>query len=616
MPARLNLFSEPYSPSGNVAADGVKKLLGAPRLDLLQTLVREAVQNSCDAAKNGKGPRVLFRLRKLTSEQQQIMRGQVITGLPDHPETSDCVDKFLCADEPWVLEICDFETTGLAGPTRADVPREDGEETDFVDFIRNVGSKRNTELGGGTYGYGKSALYLASRCGLIVVDSETTCSAGPVRRLIAAQLGEAHDAITNGRPRRFTGRHWWGSLDPSGNFVDPLEGEEAAELVRVLGMPDRRSGETGTSIMILDPQFVDGNVENVIGALQEALLWYFWPRMMEDVPASRKLDARIELNGVEMPLPRPEETAPLDLFCEAVRGIRSNDDGVENIHSSRPAALLGHLNIVRGFQGERIPLRLDGESLFPRTSCHIAVMRPVELVVRYFEGDPLPQQGFEWAGVFVTSHDPEIEKAFADSEPPAHDDWQPEMLPEKSWSRRYVRVALRRIADAAKSVAGGQQSGVSGQREAPSLAHISDLFGRVLGSTNGQGAGQRGQGSGGGGSGGRRPFSVSRPTFEKLVEANGRVVAQFRAEVRNEGAGALTLHIEPSLVVDGGSSPSDVTGYDAPAVLDIRRTDGASLGSGNVVEIAEHSGPIVVLVSMPDDGAVMVKASIEQPVPA
>src|SRR3546814_3656830 len=65
----------------------------------------------------------------------------------------------------------------------------------------------------------------------------------------------------------------------------------------ILGMPERARGDTGTSIMILDPQFVDDNVRDVVGAIQEALLWNFWPRMMAEVPTARRLDVTVELEG-------------------------------------------------------------------------------------------------------------------------------------------------------------------------------------------------------------------------------------------------------------------------------------------------------------------------------
>lgn len=269
---RLRLHSEPYSPSGNMAASGVAKLLGAPRLDLLQTVVREAVQNCCDAAKLGIGPRVAFRLRRLSLGQRNALATYVLAELPDHAVTAEPIRSYLDGETCWVLEICDFATTGLEGPTRADLPHSDTERKDFVNFMRDIGTPRDTVLGGGTYGFGKSALYLASRCRLILVDTETTCGGEPVRRLIGAKLGEPHHATVNGRERRFTGRHWWGVTENREGFADPLEGEDAVHLAAELGFPDRDRERTGTSIMIVDPQFVDDNIDDVIGAIQESLL--------------------------------------------------------------------------------------------------------------------------------------------------------------------------------------------------------------------------------------------------------------------------------------------------------------------------------------------------------
>ena len=62
----LQLHSERYSVNGNLSAEGFRKLLGTPTLDLLQTVVRESVQNSCDAADEYHVPKVVFRLRTLS----------------------------------------------------------------------------------------------------------------------------------------------------------------------------------------------------------------------------------------------------------------------------------------------------------------------------------------------------------------------------------------------------------------------------------------------------------------------------------------------------------------------------------------------------------------------
>lgn len=534
----------------------------------------------------------------------------VLAELPRHEETAAPVRTFLNSSEPWVLEICDFATTGLEGPTRADLSVAEGERTDFINFMRDIGTARDTVLGGGTYGFGKSALYLASNCSLILVDTETRCGGQPIRRVIGAQLGDAHEATVDAVERRFTGRHWWGVIEGREGFADPLEGEDAEALSRDLGLPDRARGATGTSIMIIDPQFVDDNISNVIGAIKEALLWNFWPRMMADVPASRKLDVTIELDGEIQPIPAPESVPPLDLFCDAMSGIRNGGAGVRKVESQRPAADLGRLNIVKGFRGERIPLRTDGESLFPATSHHIAVMRPVELVVRYFDdGEPLPQQEFEWAGVFVSSSVPEIEKAFADSEPPAHDDWQPDMLPSRSWARTYVRVALSRIRDAAQAVAGGRAEERGGQVAAPSLGQVADLFGRALGSANRQGAGPRGGGSGPGG-GGKRAWAISRPVFEKLDEASGAAFALFRSDVRNDDGSPLVLDLQPSVVVDGGGSAGDGGSDEPPRILAVWSEAGMISEQHGCYELGDYTGRLQIAVGLPGDGAVTLKARV------
>ena len=46
---RLDLYSEPFSPNGNVTSEGVLNQLGRPDLDIHSLLVRETVQNSWDA---------------------------------------------------------------------------------------------------------------------------------------------------------------------------------------------------------------------------------------------------------------------------------------------------------------------------------------------------------------------------------------------------------------------------------------------------------------------------------------------------------------------------------------------------------------------------------------
>ena len=142
-PNEFALYSEPYSPSGNIGDGGLKKLLGAPTLSLLQAVMREAVQNSCDAALANRNPKIVFRLRTLTAKQGNALK-TLFSVLPEQTDSKTQIEKFLNSPSPRVLEICDYNTEGLNGPTRADHIPENAKETNFVEFMRNFGSDRKS----------------------------------------------------------------------------------------------------------------------------------------------------------------------------------------------------------------------------------------------------------------------------------------------------------------------------------------------------------------------------------------------------------------------------------------------------------------------------------------
>lgn len=246
----LSLHSEPYGSTGNIG-ENFRRLLGAPTLDPLQTVIREAVQNIADASCPGVGPEILIRLRTLSDAQRDTLRRFILSEIPEEPASSDMITAFLDAYVPVVLEICDFGTVGLGGPTRSDRIPVGVDQTNFIDFLRNIGTARDTEQGGGTYGFGKVALYRASSCSTIIVDTLPFGSGPDGRRLMACHVGRSFEKPENGMRRRFTGRHWWGVRDPADSIADPLTGPAASILADRLGLPERHSDRSGTSIMIL-----------------------------------------------------------------------------------------------------------------------------------------------------------------------------------------------------------------------------------------------------------------------------------------------------------------------------------------------------------------------------
>lgn len=605
---RLSPYSERYGATGNIG-ENFQRLLGAPSLNRLQTVIREAVQNIADAAKLGAGPEIEIRVRRLSPRQQRVLADRVICGRLPESRSNELLDAMRKRSELTVMEICDFGTTGLGGPTRADRIPAGVQHTDFIDFIRNVGTPRDTAHGGGTYGFGKVALYRASRCRTIVVDTLPRGSGPEGRRLIGSHVGASFEVPHGGMRRRFTGRHWWGIPDPEDGIVDPVTGEGARVLAHALGLPERDAVRPGTSIMILDFE-TDGDDLDVVGnKVVEGLLWNFWPRMMQDTPAAKRFTCRVEVAGAPVTIPEPEGFPPLDLFSKALRAIRTGKgNDVRPISSKRPRKRLGTLAMEKGQRTRRRPLIREG-TLIPDSARHIALMRPVELVVKYLEGTQLPDERLEWAGVFVASGEDEVERAFAESEPPAHDDWKPNNLP-KGRTKTYVNVALRRLKDAASEM-GLLGTGPAGGSEAgPPLGRLSRRLGQALEGVAGEGGSRKRRRGGGGGA--RPARARATPArFDHLESTESGPVAVFLTEVR-QGVrrDGISLAARGAIAVEGSRLPGTDGEIPQPTIVSIRSQDGRLAANGGNLELAGSEGLFEIRVLVPADCAVTVDATV------
>lgn len=597
----LALFSEPFAHSGNLAAEGFRKLLGRPALGLLQTVLREAIQNSVDASTSPDGCEVLLRCRTLIGPQAEALRSVVFAGIPDEKGTGAEMKKVLARQTLRVFEVCDFGTRGLAGPTRADVAVREGEVHDFVNFLRNVGAGRDTDQGGGTYGYGKTSLYAFSECSAIIADTLTVARGRPVRRLMACHLGAAFDARQSRRLKRFTGRHWWGAGQDDGT-LEPVTGDAAKRISRLVGMPERPEGRTGTSVLIVAP-CIDAETEPKLAEeIVETVLWNFWPRMTQTTPAVRRLKIRLEIEGQTVVVPAPEHFPPLDLFCQAMNMHRNGDEALQAIMSVRPGKDLGRLAIAKGISAPR----RSAAGILPEQASHIALMRPVELVVKYLPGQPYPDRRYEWAGVFICSAEPEVEEAFAASEPPAHDDWLPKMLPD-SWPKRWVNIALGRLKqEAANVVNPGGTITAEGVHDMP-VAELAVRMGRLLaGTASGRSREQGAQGQ-------RRAGVrfLSRPRFVGLrLNGDQRPVAVFEADLQNDGKdNGLVVRAEAVLSVEGATTEaSDLPPAFSPEVATISL--GGRAGERNWIVAGVESGIIQVEVTTIPAAAVSVRLSV------
>ena len=627
----VSLHSEPYSRDGNIAADGAARLLGQPALSPLELVIRETIQNSWDASLQADGtPRYFIRVRYLDSFQMETMRS-FFRELPPNEAgepVAGLISRFL-GSPGLVMEICDERTQGLDGPTSASKALSDGESANFVNFIRNIGSARDLAQGGGTYGFGKSSLFRISKCQAIVVHSAIHSESGIEHRLIGKALGAAFDH--NGR--RFTGRHWWGAADEAdGESIDPIVNHQAAELSAALGFWERTTREnSGTSLMILDPDLEEfdqaGDFSNspiteirnhLAARLQDTILWHCWPKFTRRDDGNVPMECDLSILGEDCSLPDPSTIQPLFLMTQALSRARARD---ELIHCQRPKKLLGFFGECSASleltADDRFRRHLGDTALIPERLHHVALLRPAELVVRYMQGSINLAAQRQWAGVFITDigENAEVEKAFAMSEPPAHDDWQPKAAQALTTHQRtYVNVALKRIRERINELSGSdiRQGLLTGDDVRSSLASLAGDLGRSLIGTGLGGADGRKAGPSGGGGARRASLKLGSPISQGTNLIDGRPVARFRVHLSGPPDSTPAITFAPWVQMDEGNKDPVAPNGKAPEVIEVQINEQTVPLMAGVYNCPVQNGgtDIEVLVSIPDYVAVGMSAEI------
>ncbi len=449
----MERYSEPYSATGGLAAEGVINQLGRPDIEPLEVLVREAVQNCWDAKRRNVGSiQVEIGRRRLDQRARTVLRDQMLGSPPLGLPLRESLES-----EVEILYFADIGTDGLGGPTRADQP---GTKRDFVDFVRNIGQPPDKDFGGGSFGYGKAAFYIASAARTILIDTLCRDGNGELeRRFIACALGDNFDH--HGRPH--TGRHWWGRLVDG--VPEPLTGEDAEAAARTLSLPERR-GEAGlgTTIVIVAPNVApdaeDGN-DPTMAFIADTLVWNFWPRMIDTPGATKRtMNFRLVDDGVAVRIPNPRTHQRLRGFVEAMDRHREEpgeDSDLlidRSVDSLRPMRRLGRLVVHKGpVAPADLPDRAvpQGARITADSVHHVALMRNAELIVKYLPGAAPVTGRIGYSGVFKCALD--VDEAFRSAEPPTHDDWVYRSVP-KGQMRSAVKIALERVSGYCREAAG------------------------------------------------------------------------------------------------------------------------------------------------------------------
>lgn len=612
----LDWFGARFQP-GSMDGQGSLKLLGAPGLDKIPLLVRETAQNSWDARLADTGLVYTLRLSVLDPSQLHTLRSEVFA----HPGHLLNLESTLAREQLVVLEIMDRGTTGLGGPIRNDTKVPEGQSTDFMDFVLNVGAPRDTPMGGGTYGFGKTISYQMGGTPTIGIWSKPVDE--PSSRFIASAIGSNFDL----GGLRYTGRQWWGRL--ADQRIEPLVGAEADRLGSSLFSSSFQSGESGTSIMILDFCEPD-EIESKAELLTEAAMWNLWPKVLPEPqrtePAMR---IRVETPGSESVLD-PNEYDPLRPFVRSLQAVRSAQSGrdgsgssltsVHPIEVKRPRVTTGDLAISYAACGPEhdLPGSSDEEENelskvrpVKGPARHYALMRQAELIVRYEAGPQPTNTGVCYGAVFRCRE--EVDDIFARSEPPAHDDWVPDAL-ETSSDQTKVRTTGKRIKETLRDAVRGTFTPEIGDSasDQKAAAKVSAQLGDLVAAAESTGAGAAN------GSTRRGPRGSSRTTTS-IVRTEDPIISIFEG-----GRAALVpIHVRDRpfpiqisfvghILFEGGSerrSPDDkdfdCRGFQNGSVFS-PSTRFDVLGSDLTIPAASGDSDWVAVVRLPDSLVVTV----------
>lgn len=599
----------------------------------LTVVLREAVQNSWDARV---GSAVAFSIHYFRPDETQ-KRALLETVFVKQPKAARLREQI--SQGPFgVLVFSDRGTSGLNGPIRADTPVDEvGAPRNFVDFMFDIGRDEGKGIGGGTYGFGKSSFFSLSIAGTVCVHTRCVRNGAYEERLMAAHLGTS-------APGRTTGRAWWGA--PGNKNPEPVIDAPAAALASSIGLPAFTGDECGTTIMVLGPRLAtDGDdrpaeertsVKEVIASLGTSIVQWFWPKMIPGRNGTPAITFRVIHEATELQVRPPASYPPYSIFSEALSAIdeyrRSRAEPADGkiiiIQSQRPAAVLGHLCLLRRPKRHRSTLPGDFEEESAREladqSHHVALLRGPRLVVRYLAGPKPPSELVDIAGVFIvdeSSMKGDVENAFALSEPPVHDDWVAAALESRN-HKTYVRIALKRIREQlGEFVLPFTEPGAEASAQ-PGLGAFSEMMGGLLATTTGTGARaqkpQGGAGGGGGGSGTGKPrITVSAGSLQ-LHPQHGRILSVPFTVESGAMAGPVEIKASACVLLDSGTEVEPPTGTVSPVIKSIilRRTKDAvgEVYPGSLVRLDRVPEAAVweAIATVPADARVKVTLNIAE----
>lgn len=438
----IKLFESIYKPrAGGTTTKAVTRTIANTGLSQTEVLLREAIQNSYDAhLGNNKPLKVKLNCYKFSKDSIEYISSL----FKNAGKIGENLEKRFLTNY-YNLEISDRNTTGLIGfngfyEGDSNQINENHVEQKFHHFIYMTGNDDVKDKGaGGSFGFGKAALYKYSDFRTIVVYSRiySKVSNQYQSRFIICRIDD--------RLPEKESRCWWGAegkYSDGTTYAKPINGEDADFLAQKFGMTPFTETETGTDILILKANIKEGE-ESFKPTFEEEIpvliCHWFWPKIITQ-NFQKKIEFSLFLNKEDITenIPDPTEIYPYSTFSRAFRNCvdyyshkaGSNNNDVVPVIFERPYVELGGIFLkkvgIRQFMYDKY-IKTD----FSKPQ--VVLMRDVEFIVKYEEIDVDTSNTHTTCfGLFHTNRlghrqsgddAQEVEHYFRDIENQTHNQW-------------------------------------------------------------------------------------------------------------------------------------------------------------------------------------------------
>ncbi len=412
---------------------GIEHFSGSP----IRHLAREVNQNSLDSHDERSSKPVIVEFKKRTISTQSIPSLEELretfafcNNAADNESAKsksffEAALKELNSKKITVLEIADFNTKGIKGPSRNGSP--------FYAFIKAKGqSKKASETATGSFGIGKFAPYAVSKLRTVFVSTVFEDEDGKYQQLTQGKsILMSHDDKVG---QRRQGIGFWGIKEK----CQPIDGidPEISDWLRCSSSATDYKKHVGTNLTILGFNDEDGweenlaasVVENFFGSIKAGKLevrigekYSITANSIDSIFASLDIKSAIEDQKNE-----PEQFEHSQNYLECL------GEGGAVIVEPKQDPILG-LCELRIFVGDGMPKKVA----FLRNGMFISDSLNIQGLKSFSDFK-------EFVAVFQCKSKEGIELLRA-MEPPRHDDFEPERLPTKEAQDR-GRKALRGVA--------------------------------------------------------------------------------------------------------------------------------------------------------------------------